>query len=180
MTQETDDQPLLDASIRMDNLPVGGRNIKVATTQAQRLAIAKQLKIDALDRLTAELKATPIKGGVQVSGILRAVVTQACVVTFVPVTQEIEEKYDRIFLVGEDESNSRAAGSEVFVDLEGEDIPDYFEGPEVDFSDLLLEILALSIDPFPRAPDAKLDTTGDKKEDISPFAVLKDLKSTGD
>ena len=180
MIKHSDDEPLLNASIRLDNLPVGGRNIKVSTNETQRAAISQLLKIDALDSLTAELSATPMKGGIQVVGKLHALVTQPCVATFVPVTQDVEEEFRRIFLSGEDETNSNAAGSEVFIDLEGDDLPDYFAGPNVDFSELLLEVLSLAIDPFPRAPGAEAASTGDVVEEISPFAALKALKSTGD
>ena len=49
------------------------------------------------------------------------------------------------------------ASAEVFVDLEGDDMPDHFEGHEADLSDLIVETLALAIDPYPRAPDASLE-----------------------
>ena len=45
-----------------------------------------------------------------------------------------------------------APGAEVFVDLEGEDLPDHFDGPEADLSEWLIETLALALDPYPRKP----------------------------
>ena len=51
-------------------------------------------------------------------------------------------------------------GSEVFIDLEDDDFPDHIDGPEVDLSALLIETLALAIDPYPRRPGESLDSLG--------------------
>ena len=66
----------------------------------------------------------------------------------------------------------------MFVDVEGEDEPDYFEGPEADLSELIIETLSLAIDPYPRAPGVVLDTedADDEEETASPFAALKGLR----
>jgi uncharacterized metal-binding protein YceD (DUF177 family) len=65
---------------------------------------------------------------------------------------------------------------EVFVDLD-DDVPDHFEGNEVNLSELIIETLALALDPYPRAEGASLDQLGVKLEDdeVSPFAGLKSL-----
>ena len=68
--------------------------------------------------------------------------------------------------------------AEVFVDLEGEDIPDHFDGNEADLSDLIVETIALGIDPYPRAPGESIDSLGlpQAEAEIHPFAALKKLK----
>ena len=180
MTDARLDQSILDARMRVDNLPTSGRSLRLDADAAACAAVAARLKVDNVKSIAVQLMAMPIKGGAHVTGEIEAAITQACVVTFVPLTQEISAPIDRLFLSGKNPDEERSAGSELFVDLEGKDLPDYFTGPEIDFNDLLLEILSLEIDPFPRAPDAQLPTEGDDVADISPFSVLKGLKSTRD
>lgn len=174
--------PLLDAAIRFDNLPANGRTLKVKSTADQNGAIAARLSVESVERLSASLDVKPIKGGVDVKGRVEAVVTQPCVVSFVPVSQEIIEPINRIFLLGGSDDGAGRGGSEVFIDLEGDDLPDYFEGPEVDFTEILLEHVALAIDQFPRAEGVKLPQPNEKDapENLSPFAELKNLKTTRD
>jgi len=177
-----EDTPLLDAAIRLDNLPTNGRVLEVAATPEQRERLAERLHIEGVAALTAKLEARPFRDGIRVRGKLTATVSQSCVVTFEPVTETIDESIDRIFLPGQEDRYSGPAGAEVFVDLEGDDMPDYFEGPEVDFTELLIETLSLALNPFPRAEGAEpVEIVEDSGEnDASPFAQLKDLKTTRD
>lgn len=170
MSAPHEDESLLDAAIRFDNLPAKGRHLKVEATDSQRAAVSSRFNLESVEKLRANLLMTPMKGGIEVRGTLRAAITQLCIVTFAPVNQAIEEEFTRIFLQGSAKEAESPAGSEVFVDLEGDDLPDYFEGSEVDFSELILEILVLAIDTYPRAPDAVVPETGDGGdiESVSP------------
>jgi len=169
--------PLLDAAIRIDHIPPEGREIEVVADARQRAAIAERLEISAVDRLEARLKLTRFRGGLRVAGRLEAVTVQPCVVTFVPVAQQIDEPVDRIFLPASEQPKGTATHPEVFVDLEADEMPDYFEGHEVDLSEALIETLALALDPYPRAEgvsiaDMELPA---EEEDESPFGALKSL-----
>jgi uncharacterized metal-binding protein YceD (DUF177 family) len=168
--------PLLDASIRVDHLPPEGREVDVLATTEQRAAIADRLEISAVDHLDAKLSLTRFRGGMRVLGRLKAQTVQPCVITFVPVIQQIEEPIDRVFLPSSDVPKTATSHPEVFVDLD-DDVPDHFEGNEVDLSELIIETLALALDPYPRAEGASLDQLGVKLEDdeVSPFAGLKSL-----
>src|SRR5262249_30937572 len=107
---------------------------------------------------------------------------QPSVVSLEPVTQEIAEPIDRVFLPGGEKDYAGPANAEIFVDLEGEDVPDHFEGNEADLSDLIVETLALAIDPYPRAEGESfgaLGEDGDTESDL-PLAGLKVLKTPGD
>jgi len=169
--------PLLDASVRIDHIPAEGREIDVKSTEAERLAIADRLGISAVDRLEAKLKLDRFRGGLRVHGRVQAATVQPCVITFVPVPQQIDEDFDRIFLPTSEQPKSAASHPEVFVDLEGDDMPDYFEGHEVDLSEAIVETVALALDPYPRAEGASLDDVvkPDDADEISPFAGLKSL-----
>lgn len=173
---------LADASIRLDSMPVAGRDVEVTPTDEERAAIAAQLGVTSVDGLAVRLHAVRFRGGIRVTGRLTAKVVQPSVVTLEPLTQEIAEPIDRIFLPGGEKEFAAAANAEVFVDLEGDDVPDHFEGNEADLSDLIVETLALAVDLYPREPNASLEDTGFKPDtDVtSPFAALKALKPKED
>jgi len=171
--------PLLpDAVVRVDQIPAAGRQVDVEADVEALERLAERLKVTAVERLSARVTATRFRGGVRVAGRLRGKVVQPCVITAEPVAQEIDEPVDRVFLPASQRPHEPEPGSETFVDLEGDDPPDYIEGPELDLTELLVETLALAIDPYPRAPGASLDSLefdGDEAEE-SPFARLRDLK----
>ena len=177
MNPSPDAPRLLDATIRIDRLPATGRELKLAPNEEEREAVAEFLELTAVDRLEVELTAVPFRGGIRVQGQLLATIVQPSVVTLDPVTQEIEEPIDRVFLPGVENPRTHP-GAEVFVDLEADDLPDPLEGPEADLSDLILETLALAIDPYPRAEGEsveELGLSGDPAPE-SPFSALKALK----
>ena len=133
------------ASVRIDSMPVHGRDIAVTPDADDRAAMATQLVVLSIDRLEIELHAVKFRGGIRVSGRLMATVTQPSVVTLEPLQQQIEESIDRIFLPGEEKAFAGPADAEVFVDLEGDDLPDHFDGNEADLTDLIAETLTLAI-----------------------------------
>ena len=89
----------------------------------------------------------------------------------------IQEHYG-LFLPGGEKQYAGPANAEIFVDLEGDDVPDHFEGNEADLSDLIVQTLALAVDLYPREPNASLEDTGFKPDvdKTSPFDALKALK----
>lgn len=177
MKRGSDRVVIPDASIRLDSMPAAGRDLDITVEREAREAIAAQLKVTAVERLQVKLRAVRFRGGIRVTGQLRALVTQPSVVSLEPVTEDIEEPVDRIFLPGGEKAYAGKADAEVFVDLEGDDLPDHFEGNEADLSDLIVETLALSIDPYPRLEGESVGIAGNvEDEDDSPFAGLKALK----
>ena len=178
MSTAPDRLRITDASIRLDSMPRVGRDVSLTVDKDERARVAAALGIVSLDRLLIKLHAVRFRGGIRVTGRLDAIVVQESVVTFEPVTQEIGEPIDRVFLPGADKDYAGPANAEVFVDLEGEDIPDHFDGNEADLTELIVETLALAIDPYPRAPGENLGELGSDglEEELHPFASLKKLK----
>lgn len=169
---------LTDASIRLDSMPTAGRDLELSPGAEERAAIAAQLGLVSVDSLAVRLHAVRFRGGIRVSGRLTGSVTQNSVVTLEPLQQQVSEPIDRVFLPGGEKAYAGPANAEIFVDLEGEDVPDHFEGNEADLSDLIIETLALAVDLYPREPGASLDDLG-LKADVdrtSPFDALKALK----
>jgi uncharacterized metal-binding protein YceD (DUF177 family) len=180
MKPETDTPRFPDATIRVDHLPPEGRALRVAANEEEREQLAAFLELSAIESLSAEMTALPFRGGIRVQGSLRARIVQPSVVTLEPVVQEIDEPIDRVFLPGLQTVQPAAAGAEVFVDLEADELADPLEGPDVDLSDLVIETLALAIDPYPRREGESVEdlgvATGDDED--SPFAALKTLKDS--
>lgn len=175
-------RPILDAVIRIDRMPANGRDLTVNADAEALAAMAAQLRVTTVENFHAELTAVRFRGGIRVQGRLRTRIVQPSVVTFEPVTQDIDEAFDRVFLPEPDKGHKTTPGTEIFVDMEDEDFPDYIDGPEVDLSALLLETTALAIDPYPRLANESLETLGLKNdlEDEGPFASLKSLKNPSD
>ncbi|HEV2516861.1 MAG TPA: DUF177 domain-containing protein [Devosia sp.] len=171
-----------DASIRLDSMPTAGRDLVLTVGATDRLAIAEQLGITAVEKLEVKLHAVRFKGGMRVTGRLVATTVQPSVVSLEPVVQEIAEPIERVFLPGGEKAYAGPADAEIFVDLDGEDVPDHFEGNEADLSALIVETLALALDPYPRRPGETLGALrddGDTESDL-PFAGLKILKTPED
>ena len=177
MKRGSDRMVIPGASIRLDSMPAAGRDIDLTVEREAREAIAVQLAVTAVDRLQVKLHAVRFRGGIRVTGRLRAQVTQPSVVSLEPVIADNEEPVDRIFLPGGEKPYAGKADAEVFVDLEGDDVPDHFEGNEADLTDLIVETLALGVDPYPRLEGESVGVAGDEDdEEDSPFAGLKALK----
>ena len=180
MRPSPDTPRLRDAGIRIDKIPSAGRELSLAPDTGEREAVAAFLELTGIEALKVTLRALPFRGGVRVEGRLTAEIVQQSVVSLEPVRQSIDEPIDRVFLPGGDKAFAAPADAEVFVDLSGEDLPDRFEGGEADLSDLIIETLALAVDPYPRAEGEVGDYVEDKPdEDESPFSGLKSLTQPG-
>jgi uncharacterized metal-binding protein YceD (DUF177 family) len=172
---------LPDALVRLDQLPADGREISFVADAEQRQLIAERLELSSVEKLEVNARAVPFRGGIRVEGRLQATIVQPCVITFVPVTQEIDEPIDRVLLPGSEKTYSGTPGAEIFIDLESDELPDHFEGGEADLSELIVETLSLAVDPYPHAPGATIEgLEGDPRtEEERPFAALKALKIKG-
>lgn len=169
-----------DAIVRRDQIPAEGRPVALKADDEQRAALAQRFAVTSVEAFAADVTASRFKGGVRVAGRVHGTVVQPCAVTGDPVTQFIDEPVDRVFLPGRDRNADARAGSETWVNLEDDAFPDYFEGNVIDLSDMLMEVFAMAIDLYPRAPGAELDAAakGDDPANISPFSVLKGLGKT--
>lgn len=151
----------------------------VEATTAECASIAAFLDVLSLQSLAAELEiARWSASGIAIEGRLRATATQACVVTLEPVQQVIDEPFRRTFLPPQAKAiePKTVAEAEVVVAFDEDDPPDDLEGPVLDLGPILVEQLALALDPYPRAPGAKLDDNATTGDDSSPFAALSRLR----
>jgi hypothetical protein len=104
---------------------------------------------------------------------VRASLAQTCGITLEPLPVEI----DAAFVVNLAEA-VEPESDEIIITLDDES-PDLIEDGQVDLGQYAVEQLALRLDPFPRKPGAEFVQPPEPAE-ISPFAVLKQLRPSGE
>ena len=173
----------LSYMVNVRRLPKLGMNIKLTPNSEERAALAPHFDVINLHEFTAKLNFAPwTKDGVKVVGEFAALLDTQCPVTLEPVSQKIETDFNAKFVP----STSKLAKprlneeGEMILDFEADDIPDIFEGEELDAWAIAKEYLMLEIDPFARTKDAQsIHITQEEdivEEKTSPFAILQTLK----
>lgn len=155
----------------------GGLTQKVTAKPEELHAIALHLGLADISALSAEMALTRWRAkGIRVKGKLKADVTQHCVVSLDPIAAHIEAPFERRFLPSEFDSTLDEA-REVFVDPDGEDPPEPL-GREIDLGEILIEELALSLDPYPRKAGVEFQSPEQPVIELkpNPFAALAKLK----
>jgi hypothetical protein len=156
-----------------------GMRESISASPEERLAIVAAYGLLELTRFDADFFVRPWKrGGLEVEGVLRALVVQACVVSLDPVEQAIEQPFSLGFLPPEALASDpkSVAEAEVIVQYDEDDPPDLLVGHTLDLGEIATEQFALALDPYPRAPGAALPETGEADGGDSPFAALSRLR----
>jgi uncharacterized metal-binding protein YceD (DUF177 family) len=165
-------------ALRLDQIRDGER-LDLVADDAERAAIAKRLGLAALDRVDAHATLTRTGDIIRAEGRLVATLNQSCVVTGDPIASHVDEPFEILFTP--EPSN---AGPDEEVELGQSDLDVVFhDGAAIDLGTAIADSLALSLDPYPRSAgaDAALKEAGViTEEQASPFAVLAQLKKSGD
>lgn len=177
-------RPEFPRPIRADRIGPEGRTEHLVASPAERSALARRFGIGSVDRLEAEVTLRPAPGGqIVVRGRLSATVVQECVVSFEPVTQQVEERVDLRFVPAE------AVGAPGEEDPDSPDVVPMEPGAVLDLGEALAQQLALALDPYPRAEGATLPADLAPPEDeperapagkVKPFAALARLRPKRD
>lgn len=164
---------------RVDTLGPAPRQVEIEADETERRALAERFDLVAIDWVEAQAALSRHGEIVTATGSLRATVTQSCVATGEPVAEQVDAPF-RI------EFRPRPAGGGADEEIElGEAELDtiFYDGAAIDLGEAVAETLSLSLDPYPRAPDAEqaLRDAGVKDEEqaareSSPFAALQGLK----
>lgn len=166
-------------TLSLHELANGPVRRKLVAGEAARARIAREFNLDGLSALEAEVEVTPWLDGAEVRGRWRAAIMQTCGVTLEPLPSEPEGEFTvRVLPAGSPNAPEEPTG-EIAVDLEDDDPPDVLEGESIDLAAYVVEHLGLEIDPFPRKPGAVF-TPPEEPEELSPFAVLRQLKPRED
>lgn len=160
---------------------VGGHETvrEIEATAAERAALAERLDLIALDSLTASLRLRRLADGlIRVDGRFVAEVVQACVVTLAPVPSRCAESFTVLF--GEDIESEPV--HEIEIDGTAEDEPEPIVGGCIDLGEAVVQQLAVALDPYPRAPGAKVpaslagEAEAGGEAGKTPFAALAKLR----
>jgi hypothetical protein len=162
--------------VRLRQLGGGPVARRIVADEGQRRRIARELGLDRLDRLEADMTVSAWMDGAEISARWRADIEQTCGVTLEPLPAELAGQFV-VHAVPAGSPNAPAPPEEEqFVDLEAEDPPDVLDGEEIDLWTYLVEHLALQIDPFPRKPGAVFEPP-DEPQPPSPFEALRNFKA---
>jgi len=171
-------------SINVRNLPAKGITATFTADPEQRRQLAEAHGLLSVEGFSTELLVRPWKkDGIQVSGRVKAEITQACVVTLEPLTARIDEDVSAI-LVPENSRLARIEGenAEIILQAEGDDLPEIFSGDSVDVGALAEEFFELAIDPYPRKEGSELDRSAEGGEETGGgplYEALRKLKGNG-
>lgn len=163
--------------------------VEAQPSEAERAAIQTQLGLLSLDSLRLSGALRPHgRHGWALAGLVEASLAQECVATLDPAPAEIHESVERLWLPAEELAALEAAKEETSVDPDELDLD--AEEPELlperlDLGPVVVEALALALDPYPRAPGADFadaiagppGVAPMTDEDARPFAGLADLKA---
>jgi hypothetical protein len=162
-------------TLALHELAQGPVRRRLVAPEAARERIARELDLDGLASLEAEVEVSPWLDGAEVRGRWHAAIVQTCGVTLEPLPSEPEGEFlVRVLPAGSPNAPEEPTG-EIAVELEDEDPPDLLDDDRIDLAALVVEHLGLEIDPFPRKPGAVF-TQPDEPGELSPFAVLRQLK----
>lgn len=173
-------------TIIIDKIADDGRSVEFVAEATERVDIAERLELDGLQQLEASLTvrrdgpADRPTTGVFIEGTLRASGTQTCVVSLEPVPFNLDVGFEGMALPSDSSEFER--DELTLEDDEVELLGEITDGV-LDISEIVVQQLALDLDPFPRAEGAETGWQGDTADDDetqaeSPFAALAQLKET--
>lgn len=157
--------------IQVDDVPETGLDVSIEADSAERAAIAESNGLPEIASLKAEFKVQKLdRANVKVTGLLRAALTQICVVSLEPFPSEITAGIDADFAPARPGGNAEAV-------IDG---PDPIIDGRIDLGALAEEFLVLSLDPYPRKPGVEFDdsiASVEANAKPSPFEALRKLKT---
>lgn len=179
--------------IDVTKLSADPKTFHIEASDDERLDLAHRMGIVSVESAVADVTLQMGRGKIiHAIATLRAVVTQACVVSLAPVTEHIEEQFEGWF--GGDDSavsfaraksdrEAKKSGMEVEILEESVD-PEPIVGGKIDIGEFVTQNLCLALNPYPHAPGVQHDMGVDSREQApegasirkNPFEALKDWK----
>ena len=157
----TIDRNELAYTLKFKDIPPEGISLKLTASDQERSELETIIGVQKIDALNADVSITPIKlvpGEYHFKANLKARVTQPCVVTLEPMTQDISEHLEIIFTPEEEKvteplQEGTVDPSTPFFEL--------IEDEKLDLGEILEQYLAVSINMYPRRPDAPHELSGE-------------------
>ena len=165
---------------RLTQLKQQPLTVELSADEAERTALARRFGLVSLDQLDAEVVLTAEGEDVLADGHLRAKVEQACVASGEPIAVTLYEPVNLRFSPEPDQVQDEADEemAESSADIDDRDLV-HFEDAAIDIGEAVAQTLLLSLDPYPRSPDADafLKQKGVvSEEDAGPFGALAGLR----
>lgn len=159
--------------VAVDDIAETGRHFDLIADASVRAAVARVAGLRDLSRLEARFDVSRRGAeGLHVAGVVSATVGQNCVATLEPLTNEVEEAVDLVFVP--QRTPAPYDGEAKPKDVKWGDPEPLIEGI-VDLGALATEFLIVGLDPYPRKPDAVFEPPPDVAPDAGPFAALAKL-----
>lgn len=174
---------------------VGGepKTYEFKATEQERIDLARRMGLISVKSAHASVTVQRVSGGlIHAMGIVRADLTQSCVVSLGPVPAKIEDEFEGwfgdkdkalSFAKARNEREAKKTHSELEILEESVD-PEPIVNGKIDLGELATQYLSLALDPYPRAegvssqyivPEGAKDQEGAELR-RNPFEALKDWK----
>lgn len=187
-------EPEWSVLVDLQEVTANAKKMRISAAEDERKALCKRLDLAVISSLSADVTLHREKGNViHVNGLMKANVTQHCVVTMDPVQTQIEQTFegwyadqDRIVMLAKarHERLGRLANSEIPILDEKED-PEPLTNGMIDIGELVVQSLSLELDRFPRRrgleePEIVEVSVGPEEVNLrkNPFEALKNWKKS--
>ncbi|MBJ6122869.1 YceD family protein [Sphingomonas mollis] len=158
---------------RLDTIGEQDRTVDIVADEHERAALARRFGIVAIDELAAHLILRREATGILVTGTVTAALVQACSITGDALPIAIDEPVAVRFV------EPSLSGEEIELSADALDTIE-IEGGAIDLGEAAAETMALSLDPFPRGPNAAAalrDAGIVSEEEVVPFNAFAGLKA---
>ena len=158
---------------RADTIGDEPRAVEIDADDGERAALAKRFDLIGIDRLEGKFTLRRDAMGIVAEGRVTAALTQACSITGDPLPATVDEPVALRFVPAGEAGQDEVELGDGDIDV----IP--YDGGAIDLGEVAAETMALSLDPFPRGPNAEaaLKEAGViSEEEAGPFGALAGLK----
>lgn len=167
--------------VRIGEIGKGGLAFPIELNEEERNALATLLGVVTVNKLQAEVEVHLWRrNGARLEVKLEANLRQTCVVTLEDFDEDYSETFERSFAPAHDKIHAPRSDSELLLEVDSDDPPEVLEGDRFDVGEVIVEHLALSLDPYPRKPGVNFGDHQEGAAPSSPFDVLKQLKGEND
>ena len=162
----------------LERLAKGTTDDWIEATAAERDLVKERLDLLSLDQLSAQCRISQgLAGLIRVDCDWRADLSQACVVSLAPIEQSLAGRFHALY---QSHGGDAAAKGEVVVDPEVDDPPEALPAGGIDLGELVVQELAVALDPYPRVKGAEVPSRYrpvEVEDSAGAFEALRALKS---
>lgn len=170
------DTPEFARPFTLDKIDRQREPLTITAEPGERAALAARFALESIGALAATVSFDSDGETVLAQGRLTAEVVQSCVATGDPLPVSLDERFAVRFIP----EPGAAAAEEDEIELAADDCDVmHYEGRSIDLGEAVAQTLLLSLDPYPRGPEAEgfLKQKGVKsEEEAGPFGALAGLK----